>query len=361
MSTAPTKSPSDPAERAGGWRCAFGSVQAVRDLPSRETTVITIEIPEEHHVVATSLLHGRQALIVQSVMKAGSTYGVVDLPRAGDATESDSGLAAACTASDGCGDAMPSLVHARVGQVRQVPSRMVTVIQLEVPNAEHVEITRLLHGRDAIILPVNLPAAAPFGILDANKLAAVQGKPYAQEKPSRKVSLRGQSADAANTGDTAQPASEADTDGSGSRSGFSSAPVGLGRSAGAITRWLGARCGEAEFQDFLQVRNEAAAIAAVRSMCGVESRADIPKSREAARLFMTMVHEPYERYQREKLRPAAAVQPSPIKDTTPKHTNTAQAPFGGLRKPAAHLSRPDAAEHPDEHHIDHAPRDRQTP
>lgn len=59
-----------------------------------------------------------------------------------------------------------------IGTVKAVASRGVSVICLEVPDSFHVEVTNLLHGRDALLCVSTLPTQTPYGVLDGPTEAA---------------------------------------------------------------------------------------------------------------------------------------------------------------------------------------------
>lgn len=59
-------------------RVAFGSVVNVRPISSRAVTRIEIEIPIEAHIEATSLLYGKDVLIVPMTLPPTVPYGMAD-------------------------------------------------------------------------------------------------------------------------------------------------------------------------------------------------------------------------------------------------------------------------------------------
>lgn len=58
---------------------AFGRVVNVRTIPSRQTTQIVIEVPEEFHVQATSMLYNKDAFVLAANPVGNVAYGVVPL------------------------------------------------------------------------------------------------------------------------------------------------------------------------------------------------------------------------------------------------------------------------------------------
>lgn len=283
----------DPASDASKRLClVHGGVSGVRAMPSREVSVITVEIPDEHHVRATMLMHGRHALIVRSAFKSGHAYGVLDI-KLGHESDAQGELAevtqkdalAFALSQDETSSDIPTLLHARVALVRPIPSRAVTAIYLEVPEAQHVEVTNLLHGRDAIVIPVNLPRQVPLGIMRLDQVPASgpTSDPSTSKAP-KPTGVEKHVGVAPSSGCSAPSPSRM-----------------LSRPSDrlVVTRYLGARCAEAAFQDFLGVRTEAAARDKVCKMCGVESRADIQGSRDAMAAFRNQIFDPYAIYLRQ--------------------------------------------------------------
>ena len=62
---------------------AFGRVVNIRTVPSRQVTQIVIEIPEEFHVQATSMLYNKDAFVLASSPTANVAYGIVPLDAMG--------------------------------------------------------------------------------------------------------------------------------------------------------------------------------------------------------------------------------------------------------------------------------------
>lgn len=163
--------------------------------------------------------------------------------------------------------------------MRPLPSRGVSVIKIELPEDAHVAVTELLYGQNALILPANLrqPGSepTPYGLVQSSGQGTVH-KPNPRA-PSPPISA-------------SKP---------------QSAFAGLARRASGssmfhipstelhIVRWLGIRCTESDFQDFLGVRNEGQARERVCELCGVESRKDIPQSPESVKNFMDKIYRPF--------------------------------------------------------------------
>ena len=81
---------------------------------------------------------------------------------------------------------------------------------------------------------------------------------------------------------------------------------------GEAAKWLGIRCGEVAFRQWLaeswpkqyadaigRTENERAA-SVIRAVCGVESRADIDNDKFAAVRFDTLIRKPWQQYQEQK-------------------------------------------------------------
>lgn len=229
-------------------RVAFGPVSIVRAIPSREISVINIEVPEEMHVELTNLVYGRDVLITLSTL-VGASYGVLD-PESLTTRPAPAGAAESADIV---------AVHGRVSGVRALPSRGVSVISVEVPEEAHVEVTQMLYGRDVIVVPVALGATTPYGLVKGTGKGAVH-------TPNPKAG-------------TASPP--------GLNSMFRlPAPLDL-------VRWVGARCSEDDFQDFLGARNEAQAAQAVRATCGIETRKELASNQQARRVFMEQIYHPF--------------------------------------------------------------------
>jgi len=161
-------------------------------------------------------------------------------------------------------------VRAAFGQVvnvRSIPTRAVTRIEIEIPIESHVEATRLLFGQDVFVMPASVESGE-YGMVDGSLPATKTQRPH--------QAARNEAAPAA-----ARPARLA---GFGLRSSTDSLD---------ILKWLGTRCREDGFQDWLGVRTEAAAVQKVRDLCGVESRSEIPQNRQARQAFLTRIFEPY--------------------------------------------------------------------
>lgn len=247
-------------------RVAYGQVAGVRAISSREVSVISVEIPDEFHVEATSLLHGRDALVVRAEIGKGYRYGVISPGEPAQAESADTTEPAEGGASDTKGPDSPK-VFGRVTMVRPIPSRQVTAIYVEIPDVFHVDVTNLLHGRDALVMPAALPAHTPYGVFSGAPSAGGASRPAPAASPRATV-------------------------------GQSISPLLQRRGDGIIvTKWLGARCAEDAFQQFLKVRNEAQARDKVCELCGVTSRAEIQASPQAMLLFRDLIFRPFELYQ----------------------------------------------------------------
>jgi hypothetical protein len=60
-----------------------------------------------------------------------------------------------------------------------------------------------------------------------------------------------------------------------------------------LSVWCALRCREPEFQRFLGVTNEQAAADKVRSVCGIESRAELDADAEAAQRLHDRIRKPF--------------------------------------------------------------------
>lgn len=248
-------------------RIIHGAVSMVRAVPSREVSVIIVEIPDEHHVNATILVHGQHVLVMRSELENGTRYGVLDIAEvdlAPGPTNSGRELPSDTPAVH------PLYVHAVVAMVRPYPSRAISALSLEVPESHHVEVTNLLHGRDAVLFPVKLPPQSPLGILKLGQASpsALQATGSTRRAPTNTLS---------SGADQSKPSSLL------SRSGDQV----------NVTQWLGTKCATAQFQDFFGVRTEADAIKRVREICGVESRAHIRGNAFAMDAFRQHVFVPF--------------------------------------------------------------------
>jgi len=242
---------------------AFGPVSMVKPIPSREVSVISVEIPEEFHIAVTNLLYGRDALVTLSSLQ-GAKYGILD-------PENDQSTGHAASHAE------IRAVHGSVAGVRAVPSRDISIVSIEVPEDAHVEVTQMLYGKDVLIMPSTLASTTPrtpYGVIrNAASGTAHAPNPHAG-------SAAGQRGGVAPQARSPMPGARP--------SGMFHIPAPVD-----IVKWVGARCSEDAFQDFLGVRNEAQAIQAVRERCGVESRRELATNQAARRIFMNTIYAPY--------------------------------------------------------------------
>jgi hypothetical protein len=198
--------------------------------------------------------------------------------------------------------------YGNVVNIRSIPTRSVTRIEIELPIESHVEATRLLFGQDVLVMPVKLGPAQAYGMVsegahpDGNRGPA-DDDPAGEADEDDATQDQGTSA----TTPFAQLA-RATSAASATTVTRSPRPMGLLRSGDQphtqpaqvdILRWLGARCREDAFQTWLGVRTEAAAIQAVRERCGVESRTQIPASPQRRQVFFRDIYHPYLASQRQ--------------------------------------------------------------
>ena len=143
------------------------------------------------------------------------------------------------------------MVYGEVVNVRTVPSRGVTQVVIEIPSEFHISVTTLLFGKNAFVFPGGDQGNIPYGVatLEGQDIIPTEPQLAKSQKPST------QSLD--------------------------------------IVKWLGIRCREGNFQRFLGVKSDEAAVNKVRDICMVDSRADIPLNDEARELFYRKIYEPY--------------------------------------------------------------------
>jgi len=83
---------------------AFGQVVNVRPIPTRQVTQIVIEIPDNHHIAATTMLFGKNAFVLAANPKASVPFGVVPLDRMNDSSPADeTGASPRAGLKVGCG------------------------------------------------------------------------------------------------------------------------------------------------------------------------------------------------------------------------------------------------------------------
>lgn len=149
------------------------------------------------------------------------------------------------------------LVFGEVTTVRPVPSRGVTQIVIEIPSEAHIKATQLLFGRNAFIF-AGEGVDLPFGVA-----VLKDGHYQSATAPKR----------------TQSTATDDSLD---------------------ITKWLGIRCKDADFQRFLQTDSYETTVDRVRDICQVDSRSDIQHIPEAKSRFLSQIYQPFNRYCREK-------------------------------------------------------------
>lgn len=260
-------------------RVIFGPVSIVRAIPSREVSVISIEVPEEFHVEVTNLLYGRDALITLSTL-VGASYGVID-PASPDLNVAQAATEDVPQASD----EKVKAIHGRVIGVRAVSSRGVTIVNVEVPEQAHVQVTMLLYGHDVLVMPVSLGVATPYGVVTG--CGSTVHTPNARAGSIQPLSnLSRASFNAAKK--TGQGAQFGQAVQPGARSGLIRVPPVLD-----LVKWVSARCAEEGFQDFLEVRNEAQAIDYVRTTCAIASRRELMTNPAAKGIFMEQIYHPF--------------------------------------------------------------------
>lgn len=255
-----------------------GAVSTVKAIASREISVVFVEIPIESHVAATNLLFDKDALVARNRLQASLPFGVLNPASMHTAAAEENDASSSSEAPSPLGESA-TLAHGHVTEVRPLPSRGVSVIKIELPEEAHVAVTELLYGQNALILPANLrqpnSEATPYGLVQSSGQGTVH-KPNPRAPSSPLSSSKPQSAFAGL-----------------SRRATSSSMFHIPTPQLHIVRWLGIRCAESDFQDFLGVRNEGRARERVCELCGVESRRDIPQSPESVKNFMDKIYRPF--------------------------------------------------------------------
>lgn len=271
-------------------RVVHGEVTSVRAVPSREVSVITVEVPDNFHVEVTAMLYGKDAIVVCSELGDAYPYGVISPEDAPTQGSSQSDAQARDPARP---PAQPGTIHGLISTIRPFPSRGITQISVEIPILFHIDATNMLHGLNALVVPASLPRNTPYGVLPSAGEAPDGAERGTTQHAQRRTPV--QSAGAPVAPVRAAVASRGDRPPMGFGSGRGQA-LGLSNRADVIvaTRWLGARCATAEFQDWLKVRTEAAARDRVCEICGVESRAEIQASAKATEAFLTLIVQPFE-------------------------------------------------------------------
>lgn len=251
-----------PQDSAITTRVALGAVTNIKALPSREISQIIVELPDEFHVALTSLVYGKSVLLMRSPTPDAS-LGISDLD-ASDVTPAAGG--------EGEGPSV-ECVHGYVSLVRAAPSRMVTVMHVDIPSDQHVQVTSLLFGAYCMALPCQLPPGTRYGLLGPNQ--------HRQTEPGA-------------------PGRSAPPDGQ-------RAPLHRGLGHAARTdgpreplKWVSARCKEALFQQFLQVDSDEEAREVVRARCGMASCSELTHRTDAVRLFVREIYLPYQAYERRR-------------------------------------------------------------
>lgn len=290
-----------PASEHAKVRCAYGEVVNVRPVHSREVTRVEVELPIEAHVALTQMAYGKSSLVLPMVLPGSVAYGLVDVPmgslgetsrqpgadpfgEGGDEIHRacQPGASSQSRPAPAPGRSM-RCAYGQVVNVRPIHSREVTRAEIELPIESHIILTQLLYGKQVVMIAVNLPGAQKYGVTEwgaGGDAAPDQGAAGAGEPAA---------ATPATSGTSGQR--------SGSAFGLGRRRQGTGPVGVDVIRWLGARCKEAAFQEWLQVRTEAAAIERVRALCGVSSRSEIPTSDAAMLRFRRDIFEPYLRQQ----------------------------------------------------------------
>lgn len=176
--------------------------------------------------------------------------------------------------------------YGNVVNIRSIPTRQVTRIEIELPIEAHVEATRLLFGQDVLVIPVKLGPTQAYGMVSGDEHAPSEGSPgacSAQSEPAARQDARA----------PVRSSSLAALASSSVRGSLRTTRLSQENARLDILRWLGARCREDAFQDWLGVRTEAAAVERVREICGVSSRSEIPSSPALRQVFFRDIHTPF--------------------------------------------------------------------
>lgn len=196
--------------------------------------------------------------------------------------------------------------YGSVVNIRSIPSRSVTRIEIEMPIEAHVEATRVLFGRDVFVLPAAVQAqdasTLPYGMTACGEPARSQAAGPAPGRAAGATSAARPSAPATRQAFAAvtsvASAASADlasrsTTRSTSRSENAAPNPGTRPQPLDILVWLGARCREPRFQAWLGASGEEQAAAMVRQRCGVTTRSDIPVLKQARSDFFEHIYHPY--------------------------------------------------------------------
>lgn len=179
------------------------------------------------------------------------------------------------------------VAHGNVVNIKSIPTRGVTRIEIELPIEAHVEATRLLFGQDVLVMASSMPSGTPYGIVSSGTTPVAEAGEDAPSTSADSGAARGASAF---SGLARRPGERAPSErAQGER------PSMLGRREDAVNipKWLGIRCADASFQDWLEVRTEADAITKVRQICGVTSRSEITSNPMARDRFFREIYSPF--------------------------------------------------------------------
>lgn len=181
------------------------------------------------------------------------------------------------------------VAYGSVVNVKAIPTRDVTRIEIELPIESHAELTRLLFGRQALVLPGNLPASVNYGVMDSPN-----GQTSSSGEAIRADALAKPSSSFSRLVTHRHPAGHAPaaTTTTMTRTGT----VTRGAAPLDIVKWLGMRCGDSNFQEFMKALTSEDAAQAVRNVCGVASRSEIPANATARALFYQQIYHPYQRH-----------------------------------------------------------------
>jgi hypothetical protein len=299
----------------------YGPVSLVRPVPSREVSIITVEVPEEMHVEVTNLLYGRDAMINVTHIK-GAAYGVLnqnasESDRASNATQEmdEEALSINSDASEqdhSAGPLSSNMVYGRVCGVKAIMSRGISCISIEVPEECHVEVTQMLYGREVILVPVNLAVQTPYGVVcepgstvhkpNAKAITtSAFGEPVSASSLTAQTPRQSQAHKTSHVGrNTNNPFAAL------ARRSTPTVRENLTRKYRNVdiasypnpenidlVKWSVLRCKEKGFQEFMKAVNEEDAIQSVKDLCEIESRSEINSDFSAKARFIEYIYTPY--------------------------------------------------------------------
>lgn len=151
----------------------------------------------------------------------------------------------------------------RVVNVRNVGSRQVTQIIIEIPDEFHVQATSLLYNRDAFVLATDgRPGPGSYGLVRLN--GGEPTPPPAESHPAERAGTKYN---------------------------------GLNIDVDPI-KWLGVQCTTVAFMQWIGADSESDAVNKVRGICQVNSRREISINAHARNRFIEKIYLPFQSHQR---------------------------------------------------------------